>query len=159
MTDRNGYYLDKTLPRKDVPEIEVLDGDKFCKYCGSRIDLDSVFCPECGRKLMSNAGSAGPGRVFVNRTTVNNNTSNINYTTVNMGTSQPSAPSPQTVYVPVRTGKRIDKWAAFFLCLFLGPIGAHKFYEGRIGIGILYLLTGGLLGLGWLADIFIILTG
>ena len=46
---------------------------------------------------------------------------------------------------------------AFLLCLFLGPIGAHKFYEGKVGMGCLYLLTGGLLGIGWLADIFIIL--
>lgn len=35
-------------------------------------------------------------------------------------------------------GKTKNKWVAFFLCLFLGGIGAHKFYEGKIGIGILY---------------------
>lgn len=25
-----------------------------------------------------------------------------------------------------------NKWVAFFLCLFLGYLGVHKFYEGRI---------------------------
>ena len=46
---------------------------------------------------------------------------------------------------------------AFFLCLFLGYFGAHKFYEGRIGMGILYLLTIGLFGIGWIVDIILIL--
>lgn len=50
-----------------------------------------------------------------------------------------------------------DKWVAFLLCLFLGGIGAHKFYEGRIGVGIIYLITGGLFGIGWLIDLFVIL--
>ena len=47
--------------------------------------------------------------------------------------------------------------APFFLCLFLGYFGAHKFYEGRIGMGILYLLTIGLFGIGWIVDIILIL--
>lgn len=40
----------------------------------------------------------------------------------------------------------------FLLCLFLGPFGVHKFREGKIGMGILYFFTGGLLGIGWLYD-------
>lgn len=38
------------------------------------------------------------------------------------------------------------------LCLFLGWLGAHKFYAGETGKGILYLLTFGLLGFGWIID-------
>lgn len=49
------------------------------------------------------------------------------------------------------------KWVAFFLCLFLGPYGIHKFYEGKIGMGILYLLTMGIFGIGWIVDLFILL--
>ena len=41
-----------------------------------------------------------------------------------------------------------NKWVSFFLCLFLGVLGVHKFYEGRILLGILYLFTGGLFGVG-----------
>lgn len=29
-----------------------------------------------------------------------------------------------------------SKWVSFFLCLFFGMLGAHKFYEGRILFGI-----------------------
>lgn len=45
------------------------------------------------------------------------------------------------------------------LCYFLGVIGVHKFYEGKIGMGILYLFTAGLFGIGVLVDLIIILVG
>lgn len=49
------------------------------------------------------------------------------------------------------------KWISFLLCLFFGIFGAHKFYEGRILLGIVYLLTAGFLGLGILIDLIILL--
>jgi TM2 domain-containing membrane protein YozV len=45
------------------------------------------------------------------------------------------------------------------LCFCLGGLGAHKFYEGKIGMGILYILTFGLFGIGTLVDFIIILVG
>lgn len=39
------------------------------------------------------------------------------------------------------------------ICIFLGIIGGHKFYKGNIKMGILYLFTSGLLGIGWIIDI------
>ncbi len=50
-----------------------------------------------------------------------------------------------------------NKWVAFFLCLFFGELGIHKFYEGKILLGIIYLCTVGLFGVGWIIDIFILL--
>ena len=38
------------------------------------------------------------------------------------------------------------------LCLFLGTLGAHKFYRKKIGMGILYLFTLGLFGIGVIVD-------
>jgi len=32
----------------------------------------------------------------------------------------------------------------------------HKFYLGKTTMGIIYLLTGGLLGIGWFIDMFLI---
>lgn len=46
-----------------------------------------------------------------------------------------------------------NKWAAFFLCLLFGWLGAHKFYEGKILLGIAYMLTLGVFGVGVLFDL------
>jgi TM2 domain-containing membrane protein YozV len=48
---------------------------------------------------------------------------------------------------------------AVILWFFLGLLGFHRFYLGHIGIGILYLLTGGLCGIGWIIDGILFLTG
>lgn len=51
----------------------------------------------------------------------------------------------------------ISKGRAVFLCLFFGIFGVHKFYERKIGMGILYLLTGGLCYIGVLVDLIVLL--
>lgn len=38
------------------------------------------------------------------------------------------------------------------LCMILGIFGAHRFYEGKIKSGILWMVTFGCLGIGWLID-------
>lgn len=50
-----------------------------------------------------------------------------------------------------------SKWISFFLCLFFGIFGIHKFYEGRILFGIIYLCTGGLFGVGVIVDLIILI--
>ena len=49
--------------------------------------------------------------------------------------------------------KKETLWAYLFL-LFLGGFGAHKFYLGNTWVGVLYIFTGALLGIGLVYDIF-----
>ena len=50
------------------------------------------------------------------------------------------------------TAGPIDYSVAWLLLTFLGIFGIHRMYMGKWFTGILYLLTGGLLGFGYLYD-------
>ena len=41
------------------------------------------------------------------------------------------------------------------IAIFLGIFGGYRFYKKQYAFGVLYLLTGGLLGIGWLYDIYL----
>lgn len=81
--------------------------------------------------------------------------------------SQPQAaqpvPQPQAAAdsqtIPASQMSKKSKTAALLLCIFLGYLGVHRFYVGKIGTGVLYLLTGGLVGIGWIVDIITIAAG
>ena len=59
---------------------------------------------------------------------------------------------------PAATGSK--SWlAALLLCFFVGSLGVHRFYVGKIGTGVLMLLTFGGLGIWSLIDFFRIVSG
>ena len=49
--------------------------------------------------------------------------------------------------------------AMILLCFFLGSLGVHRFYAGKVGTGILMLLTLGGFGIWTLVDFIIIVCG
>ena len=55
------------------------------------------------------------------------------------------------------TDKRI--LPAAILCFFFGILGIHRFYVGKIGTGIVQLVTGGGFGIWALIDFIMIIVG
>ncbi len=53
-----------------------------------------------------------------------------------------------------------SRLVALILCFFLGWLGVHRFYVGKIGTGLLMILTiGGFLGIWPLIDLIMIAAG
>lgn len=128
-----------TNATNNTPVPEQSAPQKFCKHCGQKIAEAAVICPHCGCQVeeIKKTEAAQPNIV------INNSNSNVNTNTnINGG---------------IYGLKPKNKWVAFLLCVFLGYLGAHKFYEGRVGLGILYLITVGFFGIGWLIDCIILL--
>lgn len=118
---------------------------KYCKHCGKQIPKDAVLCVHCGRQVEElSGGAAQQPNIVIN----NNNTNQNTNTNIAAVTIPPAA-------VSLRTAR--NKWIAVLLCLFLGYVGGHKFYEGKAGMGVLYIFTVGLFGIGWLADLIVLL--
>ena len=103
---------------------------KFCTKCGAKLEDDYAVCPDCGTQCADRAKDSQPQQ----QAQVNAN-----------ATAKP-------------LGKKCNKWTSVILCFFLGGYGAHKFYEGKMGMGILYLFTAGLLGIGVLVDLITLIT-
>ena len=82
-----------------------------------------------------------------------------------LSTEKPVTKEPEVreriVYVdrpaPAVSGKK--RSISLILCLLLGIFGAHKFYERRWVMGLLYLFSYGLFGIGILVDLLCLIFG
>lgn len=114
---------------------------KFCKYCGEKIHMEAVICTKCGRQVEELKGPAQPNVIINNDNSNRNTNANVN---ANINTNG---------YM----GRPRNKITALLLCILLGWLGAHKFYEGRVVMGIIYLCTVGLFGIGIIIDFIALL--
>ena len=115
---------------------------KFCKHCGQQIPEAAVICTHCGCQVEEMQNNAAPQQIVINNSNQSSNT--------NTNTNQNVGMIP---------GARLrNKWVSLILCVCLGYLGAHKFYEGKTLGGLLYLCTFGFFFIGVVLD-FIALLG
>lgn len=96
-----------------------------CPQCGAPIDFGATECKYCGEKINTQQPQMG-------------------YQQPQMGYQQPQVVIQQVQPVYNVTGINPSwpiksKVAAGLLGIFLGGLGIHKFYLGKVGLGIVYL--------------------
>ena len=126
------------------PQQQGMHAQKYCKWCASGVAYDAVICPKCGRQIEELKQAGGNMGMPMNygqpQVIINNSNNNV---------ANPYG------YVPPYGLK--DKGVALLLSFFFGWFGAHKFYEGKIIMGLIYLFTFGLFGIGNLIDFLVLL--
>lgn len=93
-----------------------------CTQCGAEHDPSvGNFCQFCGFNLASVAN--------------NQNTTSSQHIHIHQ------SPEPvRQIFVQAPLKKPVNKLSYALLALFVGGFGVHKFYAGKVGLGILYLV-------------------
>lgn len=110
-----------------------------CERCGASNAPDRPSCAYCGSYLPVKVQREEQRPLVVN--------------------VYQAAPVPDSNAAAVPLTSLKSRWVALLLCWFFGGLGVHRFYVGKIGTGILYLLTLGFFGIGVFVDFLVILFG
>ena len=114
-----------------------------CEYCGSLVPDDKNKCDACGAWCAQEVEKTAPipsSAPIVPQPPVDNAKNNI-------GTASDGK--------FISNNGVLNSLVIFLVCVFFGMLGLHRFIQGKIFTGILWLITLGLLGIGYFADIVI----
>jgi len=100
----------------------------YCKNCGANIGIASIFCPNCGTSIIKDKDKdvSDDFKAYVNDEDFFDNNKN-----------KENSHNKKQFY---KSGVKKDKYVAGVLALTMGCFGAHHFYMGKIGRGIVDLI-------------------
>ena len=109
--------------------------ESFCPRCGAPVEPGASVCKSCGQPFTQQPGQQQyaqqqPGQPYAQQQP------GPQYAQQQPG---PQYVQQQPVYYVDPTWPVRSKVAAGVLGILLGDLGIHKFYLGKIGLGILYL--------------------
>lgn len=129
-------------PEREAQASCVYCGKLFCHDCMVEVHGKMYCKADIGNVLNEAKEQAASSRHASPAININNVNTNQNTNTVG-GAAYPYK----------------SKLVAALFCFFLGYLGIHRFYVGKIGTGVIWLLTFGLCGIGALVDFIVILIG
>lgn len=87
----------------------------FCSHCGNAVSPMAAACPQCGHPVATQQATGQP---------------------IGQPIGQPAVGQPlANPYAPAKS-----RVTAGVLGILLGGLGIHKFYLGKIGLGVVYVL-------------------
>ena len=101
-----------------------------CEYCGTPLPYDVDRCPGCGARCEIVKDPA--------KTTFSER--------INVATDKLAKK------LSANNNRAARAIAMFVVCLCFGVIGVHRFMEGKIVTGLLWMFTGGLFLVGYIVD-------
>jgi TM2 domain-containing membrane protein YozV len=138
-----------------------------CPHCNQNLDAfpdmagETIECPACGEAIaIPSPTPKTPSKAKGKKVVIKKRTASSSSTKTSRSRPKPTpaAPTPQADTAQAGTSEK-SRLVALLLCMFLGYLGIHRFYVGKIGTGILMIITAGGLGIWVLIDLIMIVVG
>ena len=137
--------------------------DYRCPYCGAAIELDPAdtewFCGYCDSRIIPEGDVLQRIRYERRRGGFGSRESARREQQTRSDGYYDIPRSRQRPMEDMENASGRSRLLALLLAAFLGELGVHRFYAGKIGTGILYAMTAGLFGMGIIYDIIMIVLG
>jgi len=164
----HGFYVDRHSEKKDCqnnaekPEFVVVSKqeapEKIEEIAGEGQENQVITASVSEKPVFEGELRQAPvlikKQVLKNPVTATGSKDQTRAKTVSKGDSTPKVKAKPT---KAASGGGKNQIVALILCFFLGFLGIHRFYLGYTGLGVLYLLTAGLFGIGWLIDFILLI--
>lgn len=130
---------------------------QICPHCGQSVTRGAAFCTHCGSSMSESASEGNASQVPAFSTSTAANSGEGVWSKIKKVLTDITGGLLDMISELNRTirAREKNKWISLLLCIF--TVFGHKLYEGKIEMAVIYLLTGGLFGIGLVIDVITLL--